>query len=91
MTFTTKYPHFLFFPISLFLVSLADTFSAEPLPESLHFGASCLCMGLDILNIYIEFTAQYLQIVRINNKIIKYFPANTRKRLIVCKQIFERA
>jgi len=28
---------------------------------------------------YIEFTTQHLQIVRINYKIIKYFPANTRR------------
>ena len=77
-------PIFYFFLFHYFLVPLADTFSVEPSPESLHLGASYLCRGLDIRNICIEFITQPLQIVRINYKIIKYFPVNTRKRLIVC-------
>jgi len=39
---------------------------------------------LDILNIYIDFTTQHLQIVRTNYEIIKHFHVNIRQRLIVC-------
>jgi len=49
---TTKYLHF--FLISLFLVPLADTISAEPSPESLQLGV-CVCAGrLGILEMYIH-------------------------------------
>jgi len=36
MAFTTKYPNFLFFYFTAFLVPFADTISTEPLPESLQ-------------------------------------------------------
>jgi len=36
MTFTTKYPNFLFFSFHYFLVPFAGTISIEPSPESLQ-------------------------------------------------------
>jgi len=36
MAFTTKYPNFLFFYFTIFIVPLADTIATEPSPESLQ-------------------------------------------------------
>jgi len=41
MSFTTKYPNFLFF--INFFIPFAEKTSAKPSPESLQLGASCLC------------------------------------------------
>jgi len=38
MALIIKYPIFLFFLISVFLVPLADTISAEPSPENFQLG-----------------------------------------------------
>jgi len=55
MAFTTNYPKFLFFLISLFFsVLLEDTISVEPSPESLQFrGLYVRARCLDILKMYI--------------------------------------
>jgi len=87
-------PIFYFALFHYFLVPFADTFSSEPPPGSLQFVASCLCRGVrHSENLYLNHNTvfascanykQNLQIVRINYKIITYFPADTRKRLVVC-------
>jgi len=84
MAFTIKYPNILFFLISLFFSSTCRHIFGRTVARKSSFRGYIFVQGLDILNIYIEFTTQHLQIVQINYKIIKYFPANTRKRLIIC-------
>jgi len=84
MAFTTKYQIFHFVLFHYFLVPHTGTISAEPSPESLQLGRFIFVQELDILKMCISFITQHLQIVRINYKIIKYFPASTHIRLVVC-------
>jgi len=44
---------FIFSYFIIFLVLRADVIPAEPSPETLQLGASCLCKGVGILKIYI--------------------------------------
>jgi len=54
MSFTTKYPNFIFSYFNIFLVPLANTISTEPSPESFPlWGLMFVQGGEDILKIYI--------------------------------------
>jgi len=45
LSFATNYPHFVFSCFINFLVPFAEKILAQPSPENLHLGASCLCRG----------------------------------------------
>ena len=69
----------IFLSLPLFLVPLAYNILAEQLLKSVQLSASCLCRVLRSLKMYIYFTTQRLQILRIHYKIIKYFPAISQR------------